>query len=141
MAINAGERDRVFQSLRGRRFDCIPFRSLDAVVIRVPDDTAEPPPAIRDRHADRKPLRLYPVDGAHLVKWPYTGGEVPDGCTIEPGGWDHEHCDGCNGHINPVQSFWQTVDEPCTWLCSECYPLLQPFEDGEHSRESTGGVP
>src|SRR5262249_46588789 len=82
---------------------------LDAVVIRVPNDAAEPPPAVAARHAERGPMRLYPVEGAHLVKWPHTGGPTPEGCTVEPGGWDHEHCDGCNRHINVGRTFWQTA--------------------------------
>lgn len=129
------ERDRVLQSLRGRPFDGIPFRGLDAVVIRVPDDTAEPPPAVRDRHAGRQPWRSYPVEGAHLSTWPHTDGEVPDGCTVEVGGWDHEHCDGCNGHTSAGQSFWQATDEPCTWLCAVCYRQLQEL-DGPHDGEA-----
>lgn len=137
MAEGAAARDQVLHGLRGRGFDCVPFCGLDAVVIRVPDDAPEPPPAVRDRHASQLPWRLYPVEGAHLVKWPYTGGAVPEGCTVEPGGWDHEHCDGCNGHINTGQSFWQTVDEPCTWLCEACYRLLQTL-DGDARGEPDG---
>jgi hypothetical protein len=124
----AEERDRVLQSVCGRRFDPIPYQGLDAVVIRVPDDAAEPPPAVRERHARRLPWRFYPVEGAHLVKWPHTGGEVPEGCTLEPGGWDHEHCDACNGHICAGESFWQTADEPCVWLCAACYRQLPPLD-------------
>ena len=125
------ERDRVLRGLHGRCFERIPFLGYDAVVIRVPNDATEPPPAVRDRQTSRQPFRLYPVEGAHLVKWLYTGGDVPDGCTVEPGGWDHEHCDACNGHINAGQPFQQTTDEPCTWLCEECYRQLQQLENLE----------
>ena len=76
--------------------------------------------------------------GAHVVKWPHTGGDVPEGCAIEPGGWDHEHCDGCNGHIRVGQSFWQTADEPCVWLCAECYQQLQQLEGPERGAEPGG---
>ena len=121
----------MLRQLPGQRFDRIPFRGLDAVVIRVPDDAPEPPPAVAARHAERGPMRLYPVEGAHMVKWPYTGGPVPDGCAVEPGGWDHEHCDACNGHINTGTSFWQTADEPCRWLCPDCHSALVQLPDAE----------
>lgn len=134
MAEGAGRRDHVLQDLRGRRFERIPFHGLDAIVIRVPEDATEPPPAVQDRHASRQPWRILPVEGAHHVKWPYAGGHVPDGGTVEPGGWDHEHCDGCNGHVNAGQWFWQSVDEPCTWLCGECHQLFQRLEGTEPDR-------
>jgi hypothetical protein len=128
MAKDLAKRESILQSLLGQPFESIPFSGQAAVVILVPNDVHEPPQAVRDRHASRKPWRFYPVEGAHLVKWPYLGGEVPKGCTIEPEGWDHEHCDGCNGHINAEQLFWQTIDEPCTWLCEDCYRRLQQLE-------------
>lgn len=126
-----GERLRVLRRLRRRRFDRIRFRGLDAVVIRVSDDAAALPPAVAARHAEGGPMRLYPVDGAHLIKWPHTGGPVPDGCAVEPGGWDHEHCDGCNRHINAGRTFWQTARGSCFWLCPYCYRRLGQFQDAD----------
>jgi len=114
-----GERDRLLRRLRGRRFDRIRFRPLDAVVLRVPDDSGDWPPAIRGRGTG--PMRLYPVAGAHLVKWPHLGGAVPEDCTVEPDGWDHEHCDGCDRSINAGRTFWQTARGACFWLCPYCF--------------------
>jgi hypothetical protein len=131
VAAGSDERMRLLRRLRDRRFDRIRFRGLDAVVIRVPDDAADPPPAVRDRVASRQPMRLYPVAGAHLVKWPHAGGPVPEGCTIEPGGWDHEHCDGCNRHINVGGTFWQTARGSCFWLCPYCYRRLRQLQGAE----------
>ncbi|TWT85405.1 hypothetical protein Pla123a_02120 [Posidoniimonas polymericola] len=122
--------DELLQSLSGRRFDQIHFRGLDAVVVRMPADADEPPQAVVDRHASQQPLRYYPVEGGHLARWPHTGGEVPEGCTLEEGGWNHEHCDACNGHIDAGHSFWQTADDPCVWLCDSCYEKLPGLTDG-----------
>ena len=73
-------------------------------------------------------MRLYPVEGAHVVKWPHTGGPVPKGCTVEPGGWDHEHCDRCNRHILIGRTFWQTASGSCFWLCPYCYRRLRQLQ-------------
>src|SRR5262245_36222898 len=100
-----------------RRFDRIRFRALDALVVRVTN--GEPvPPAVQARIDQSLPQRWYPQeDGASLVRWPYTGGAVPsEGFQIEPGGWDHEHCGGCNRHIEVGHTFWQTARGSCFWL-------------------------
>jgi hypothetical protein len=121
-----GQRLRLLRRLRGRQFHRIRFRALDAVVIRVPDDAAAPPPAVREAFEQRQLMRFYPVEGgAHLVKWPHAGGVIPEDCTVEPGGWDHEHCSGCNRHINVGGTFWQTARGSCFWLCPYCYRRLR----------------
>jgi hypothetical protein len=64
--------------------------------------------------------------GVHLVKWPHTGGgPLPEAHWLEPGGWDHEHCDGCNRHILVGRTFWQTAAGSCFWLCPYCYRQLR----------------
>jgi hypothetical protein len=65
------------------------------------------------------PQRWYPVEGGgYLVRWPHTGGAAPGvSLRVEPGGWDHEHCDGCNRHIEVGRTFWQTAPGSCFWLC------------------------
>ena len=135
MATGSDERTRLLRRLRRRRFDRIRFRGLDAVVIRVPDDAAAPPPAVAARHAEQGPMRLYPVEGAHLVKWPHAGGPVPEGCTVEPGGWDHEHCDVCNRHINAGRTFWQTARGSCFWLCPYCYRSLRQLPNAAQAQQ------
>lgn len=39
---------------------------------------------------------------------------------IVPGGWDHEHCSLCNGHIDPGDRFFYS-QEYCEFLCVACY--------------------
>jgi len=122
-----GKRTQLLRRLRRRRFDRIRFRALDAVVVRVTDSDGLPP-FIRARIANGLPSRWYPVEGggAHLVKWPHTGeATLPEGHWIEPGGWDHEHCNGCNRHIRVGRTFWQTRVDPCLWLCPYCYRRLR----------------
>jgi hypothetical protein len=39
---------------------------------------------------------------------------------IKPGGWDHEHCDLCGGHIDSEHPV-AYEDQEGHFLCSECY--------------------
>jgi hypothetical protein len=130
-ATGSDQRTRLLRRLRGRRFERIRFPGWDAVVLRVPDDVTAPPPVVRDLVARRQPMRLYPVAGAHLVKWPYAGGAVPEGCTVEPGGWDHLHCDGCNRHIKAGRTLWQTARGRAVWLCPYCYRRVRQLEGAD----------
>ena len=81
------------------------------------------PPAVMALVDRTLPYRVYPLDGGeYVVKWPYRGGVVPGReFRIEPGGWDHEHCDGCNRSINVGRTFWQTARGSVYWLCPYCY--------------------
>ncbi|MGL6073059.1 MAG: hypothetical protein ACRC8S_02735 [Fimbriiglobus sp.] len=121
MSMSAEERVQFLRNLQDRSFDEIRFRAADAVVISVPDDVETPPAAVMEQHAARRPMRIYPAEGSHIVKWMFTGGALPEGCSLEAAGWDHEHCDACNRHINAGHTFWQTTSGPCVWLCSDCY--------------------
>lgn len=123
----ADKRDQLLERLRGEQFDQIRLRARDAVVVRVPDDADEAPPFLDELIARRQPFRMFPVEGnAHLIKWPHSEKDtLPEGHSIETGGWDHEHCDGCNRHIDAGRTFWQTVSDPCFWLCPYCYRRLQ----------------
>jgi hypothetical protein len=90
---------------------------------------ALPPPSVRARIERRRPLRLYPTKGgARLVKWPHTGEALPEGHWLEPGGWDHEHCDGCDRHIEVAGTFWQTARGSCFWLCPYCHHRLRQLK-------------
>jgi hypothetical protein len=61
-----------------------------------------------------------------LYRWPHTGGPITaEELRFEPGGWDHEHCDGCNCTINMGQIFWQTARGSCFWLCQSCFRELR----------------
>lgn len=120
------ERDRLLRSLKGRRFERIRFPGADAVVVRVPDDAAIPPPSVLDMLNRKRPMRIFPVgDGAHLVKWLHIGDEtLPEGHSLEAGGWDHLHCSACNRHILAGRTFWQTAFGSCFHLCPYCYRRL-----------------
>lgn len=130
----ADERMRLLRRLSGRRFDRIRFRALDALVTQVTDSTP-PLPAMQAKIQEGAPQRWYPVEGGYLVRWPHTGGAAaPGGFWIEPGGWDHEHCDGCNRPLNAGRTFWQTARGSCFWLCPYCYRRsrqLNPLERSE----------
>src|SRR5262245_23630206 len=119
MGIEPDKRVQLLKRLRRKRFDRIRFRPLDAVVVLVPESTNSPPPFVHELAARRQPFRIYPIEGgAHLVKWALVGSNsLPEGHWIEAGGWDHEHCSGCNRPIFKGRTFWQTTSGPCFWLC------------------------
>lgn len=126
---NEDRRTRFLRRLRGLPFDRIRFRPLDAVVTRL-RESARIPPAIQARIENGQPSRWYAVKGgAHLVKWPHIGeSPLPEGHWLEPGGWDHEHCNGCDRHIRPGRTFWQTASGSCYWLCPYCYRRLRQLQ-------------
>jgi len=123
------KRTRLLRRLCRRRFQRIRFRALDAVVMRLPN-SALLPPIIQARIYEGKPSRWHSAGGdIQLVKWPHTGETaLPEGLWIEPGGWDHEHCDGCNRHIRVGRTFWQTAAGSCFWLCPYCYRRLRQLQ-------------
>src|SRR4029079_17343025 len=56
--------------------------------------------------------------------WRKVGEELPEGATaprVEPGGWDHEHCEICSKHIGKGGDPAGYVDREDHWLCGECY--------------------
>ena len=67
--------------------------------------------------------RWFPVDGGHCVLIPYDGREY-DECvfSIEPGGWDHEHCKVCREPIPAMTLCYNTEPgQPYILLCVDCY--------------------
>jgi hypothetical protein len=38
---------------------------------------------------------------------------------VIPGGWDHEHCQLCRGHIDHGDFGYRDQDE--LWMCESCY--------------------
>ena len=67
------------------------------------------------------PSRWYPVKGGHLVKWLHDGSEPGEGCWVEAGGWDHEHCDGCTPTIKVNGTAWVPLRGSFSRLCPYCY--------------------
>ena len=118
------ERTRLLRALRRRRFDCFWFAGSDAQVALVPDGGALPP-AVQAKLAERVPSRWYPVEGGHLVKWPWQGGPVPGaGFGVEVGRWNHEHCDACDRTIAVGGTVGLTVRGSFYKLCPYCYRRL-----------------
>ncbi len=61
-------------------------------------------------------------DQAHgwtRVDMPLPEGAVQTG--VQAGGWDHEHCEICNGRISEDDYSFGYVDEREHWLCPPCY--------------------
>jgi len=58
--------------------------------------------------------RYYPVSPEGRTILPYAG---PDG--IIKGGWDHEHCELCNAHIEADTYGYLDLGEH--WVCVGCY--------------------
>lgn len=71
---------------------------------------------------------MYPVPGGYLYKWPHRGGDPPEGFTVEPGGWDHQHCDACNRTIGIDDIAWLTVRGSIFQLCPYCYRRVCQFK-------------
>ncbi|HEV3261265.1 MAG TPA: hypothetical protein VG013_30710 [Gemmataceae bacterium] len=133
------ERTQLLRRLRRRRFDRTRFQGVDAQV----SDSAPVPPAVQAKIDQGLPQRWYPVEaGGYLVRWPHTGGAAPDeGLRIEPGGWDHEHCDGCNRRIEVRGTFWQTARGSCFWLCPYCYRRMRQLGQAElRAARDRGGM-
>lgn len=120
------KRLRLLRRLRRRRFQRIRFRGLDAAVTEM-SGTAPLPPAVQARLDQGLPLRIYPLGGdRYQVRWPHASGDLAsEGVSLLAGGWDHEHCDGCNRNIEVGETFWQTARGSCYWLCPYCYRRLQ----------------
>ncbi len=89
-------------------------------------DGEEPSPEVTSELDQRGHSRWYPVDGGHTVKMPYQGTEPPPGpFTVEPGGWDHDHCDRCEENLPAGASCWTSTAEDPSVLCDACYRTLK----------------
>ena len=47
--------------------------------------------------------------------------EIPEGATVVPGGWDHEHCFICHAEILPDDEELSFVNSDDRWVCAPCY--------------------
>lgn len=66
------------------------------------------------------------VNGREVKKWTKlepageSGGQpVGPGTRLVPGGWDHEHCELCNEHIESGEIGY--CDTEGRWICHNCY--------------------
>ena len=117
-------RDDMLRRLRHREFRGVYFEPQDALVAiaPIPGSPGPGPPHIAKLDFPY-PFRLFPVEsGGSLIKWPYANQEFdPRHHRIEPGGWDHEHCEACNANIGAGDECWFTTDESTSILCGSCY--------------------
>lgn len=99
---------------------------VDALVMFVPDGQ-QPNAELQDQLDQRGHSRWYPKDGGHDVKMPFQGSVPPSpSFTIEPGGWNHDHCDVCETTIDAGQLCWMTQEEQPALICDACYERLGP---------------
>src|ERR1035437_8037703 len=79
----------------------------DALVGFAPDD---PRDEVVDALAASRPSRWYPMEGGTKVILLYRKGELYDATRfhVEPGAWDHEHCNRCGTQIPPMTLCWVT---------------------------------
>jgi hypothetical protein len=114
------QRDLTLRKLRRRRFRHVRAAGVDALVAFVTQGE-DPSAPVREHLARPEDQRWYPVEGGHLVKWPYE--DEPFDATyfrVEAGGWDHEHCSACNRTIAAEQSCWITERGSFFVLCDGC---------------------
>jgi hypothetical protein len=126
-------RTRVLRSLHRRRFERFRYRGTDALVARVPKG-GPLPPTVRARLAERSDVRIYPVPGGFLYKWPHSpGGVSVAGFEVEVGGWDNEHCDACGRIISVGGTAWLTIRGSAAQICPYCYRRIGQLGAGKHS--------
>ena len=52
---------------------------------------------------------------------------VAGAALVVPGGWDHEHCELCNAHIDAGDTGY--VDQSDDWVCAGCYTKYVAVHD------------
>jgi hypothetical protein len=131
------ERDRLLRGLRWRVFDRFRLNGADALVAHL-SESDPAPTSVQAQINMHLPCRLYPVEGGCLVKWRDNGEGLPSAdFWIEPGGWDHEHCDACDRNIEVNGTAWLTVRGSFFQLCPYCYRRVQHLR---HRPGSHGGL-
>jgi hypothetical protein len=95
------------------------FQGIDAVA----EDYEAKDISIVDGREVKVWTKLQPVrdTGSQSRHYPASDQNSPRGSesTLVPTGWDHEHCDLCNTHID-VRGFGY-CDHDEHWLCEKCY--------------------
>jgi hypothetical protein len=90
------------------------------------------PPAVQVKRAERTEMRIYPIEGGYLYKWPHTDATgPPEGFELEAGGWDHEHCNACHRNIKVGGTAWLTARGSYYQLCPYCYRTVVQFNRAE----------
>jgi hypothetical protein len=84
--------------------------------------------AIADESTAWRRFTFQPSDAQYFIEggyvgWHKVGSPLREGAIateVRPGGWDHEHCDLCDKHID-VENPVAFTDDQGHFLCSECY--------------------
>ena len=98
---------------------------IDALVAFVPEGQTPAPP-VQQQLDTRGYQRWYPTAGGHLIKTPYQGGPVPmEHFRVEPGGWDHDHCDACVTSMKAGTDCWATRETNFKLICDACFNELK----------------
>jgi hypothetical protein len=114
------------ESLQSAEFEERIFPGMDALVAIVPKG-GDVPGEVKQTVDDAGAGRWFPFEGGWKVVCPYTGQDFnSDRFTVEKGGWEHEHCDGCQGTIGVGDHCWvaETEDE-CYVICDNCHKMLR----------------
>jgi hypothetical protein len=94
------------------------FQAQDAVAEMWTDEDGSEWAILRMKHVEGVPNVSYRV-------YPNIPDIAPDGTVI--GGWDHEHCELCEAHIEPEQFGY--VDRGNHWVCEKCYTTFVSVHD------------
>ena len=98
--------------------------ALDALVAFVPTGE-KPDPALSTAAQAAGSSRWYPLEGGHRLVLRYEGGPYDQSLfTVEPGAWDHEHCDRCGANIPAMTLCWVTERDPYVLLCVDCHKAV-----------------
>jgi len=95
------------------KFERRVFRTTDAFATRRSADAAPPLP---NGAPPEFWLELSPLNSTERSRF-CPNRDIADG--LVPGGWDHEHCELCEGHVDPGEIGF--VDLGGHWLCRNCY--------------------
>ncbi len=93
------------------------FEASDAVA----DDFQSPDVAIVGGRKVKNWTRLERADkqGHSSRHYPAKDDVSESRSRVVPGGWDHEHCELCNTHIDPGDFGYRDPDD--RWMCETCY--------------------
>jgi len=113
---------------RGLRFMQSRIPVLDTLVAFVPSGS-QPSAAVAQALEHAGQSRWFPEPGGHRVAMPYEGWAY-DTTVLErqPGGWDHEHCRGCQCQVPANTLCWVTESGAFLVLCCSCHTALQSSE-------------
>ena len=102
------------------------FPGTDAATVFVPEGQT-PLPEVREVLECSGQQRWFPVAGGHKAKVPWHFSKGHESLfEREKKGWDHEHCDFCNSHVNIGELCWTAKSGRGVWLfCKQCYEKLR----------------